>query len=254
MECLQSKFSLVACFCFDIVFPRLHQEAHGFPVDPKEEKTQRLRKYISHHRFDTVCLTENNIHWKNIPVQNRLYERTRGWYQDLHISTAYYDAHETQEAAQVGGVTIWSINKAAHRATEKGVDPRGLGRWAWTLYRGRQGRNLRIIAGYRPVKNETGALSAWSQHKAYLQDTDIDDCPRALFTTDLVEELEKWQEKGDQIVLALDVNDNIYNSKFTTAMQEIGPTEICTERHGPHAPPTYNRERTRSTGSMFQKH
>jgi len=193
------------------------------------------------NRFDVVCLTENNLHWKNVPIQNRLYERTRGWWADLHQSTAYYQNYVTAEQAQVGGVSVWSMDKAAHRAMEQGKDARGLGRWTWTRYRGRQGRSLRIIAAYRPVRNETGALSAWSQQKAFLQNADIDECPRDVFTKDLAEAIEQWKEQGDQIVLALDVNDNVYNSTFTRAMYQVGLREVCTERHGPGAPPTYNR-------------
>jgi len=58
---------------------------------------------------------------------------------------------------------------------------------------------------------------------------------------DLVEALQEWKEQGDQIILALDVNDNIYHSSFSEAMRQAGLTEACTDRHGASAPPTYNR-------------
>ena len=114
----------------------------GFPVQPKELKTRQLQQYLLKVKCDIVGLTENNVHWKLLPIEHRLEERTRGWWETLHMSNAYFANYPTKFPLQYGGVSLWSINRAAHKVTSKGQDPRGLGRWAWTRYNARAGVTL----------------------------------------------------------------------------------------------------------------
>jgi len=98
-------------------------------------------------------MTECNVHWKMVPVQKCLPERMRGWWECLQINTAYFEAYQVLARHQAGGVSLWSVNKGAHRVVECGKDSRGLGRWAWTRYRGRSGVNLRFVTAYRLMLN-----------------------------------------------------------------------------------------------------
>lgn len=121
-----------------------------------------MRLYFSKLVLDAVGISECNVHWKMVPIQFCLPERTRGWWESMHLNTAYYSAFQGLVRHQAGGVSLWSINKGAHRVMESGVDARGLGRWAWTRYRGKQGINLRLVTAYRPVLNKTGVQSVWN--------------------------------------------------------------------------------------------
>ena len=60
---------------------------------------------------------------------------------------------------------------------ECGKDSRGLGRWAWTQYRGRSGVNVRFVTAYRPVINRQGVQSVWNQQKGYFEGIKDDRCP-----------------------------------------------------------------------------
>ena len=108
--------------------------------------------------LSVVGLNECNAHWKMVPTQYCLPERTRGWWECMHINTAYFESYQSLSKHQAGGLSLWSINDGAHRVMEHGKDPRGLGWWAWTRFRGRQGISLRVVAAYCPVMNKSGLL------------------------------------------------------------------------------------------------
>jgi len=146
----------------------------GFPMEAQDEKNKKIWNCINTHDFDVVGLTEINVHWKNISAANRLPERTLGWFEDLWLNTACCEDFATSSQSQVGGVSLWSLNKATTHIQGMGEDAKGLGRWAWTLFRGKAGIRVRVIAGHRPVSNETGPLSVWSQQRVCFLDHDDD--------------------------------------------------------------------------------
>ena len=213
----------------------------GIPVDATNSKTTILRQYISKIRPDAMALTEMNVHWKSVSVGRRLPERTLGWWECLHLNTAYYEGYKVGSSFQPGGVSLWSINKGAHRVMQHGQDKRGLGRWAWTRYQGRNGVTLRVIAAYRPVLNKTGIMSVWSQQRAYFDGLNEDRCPRDMFTVDLCNEMIQWKESGDQLILGLDANEDIRAGQFSSKMAHLGMTEAIVHQHGYDAPATYKR-------------
>ena len=127
---------------------------------------------------------------------------------------------------------------------EEGRDPRGLGRWVWTRYRGAADLKLRVVIGYRPVLNSQGQLSVWTQQKEQLERNGVDTCPQKMFLIDLLNAVKEWMEKGDQIVLAMDANDDVQFNPIRAAMQAVGLSEVITTLHDPDktvAPRTYER-------------
>jgi hypothetical protein len=86
----------------------------GFPVDSNSAKAEEIRLYILNCRLDVISLTECNAHWKMIPVQYSMAERTQGWWESLHINQAYYSEYKSLAKYQAGGVCLWSLNKGAH--------------------------------------------------------------------------------------------------------------------------------------------
>jgi hypothetical protein len=206
-------------------------------------KQCNLRCFLTSKRFDIVGITECNVHWKLVDVSDRLPERTRGWWESLHLNTAYYKDYPAANTYQVGGVSLWSTGKAAHRVMETGSDPRKLGRWAWTRYRGKQGVSLRFVTAYRPVLNKNGVGSAWNQQKAHFENNSEDRCPRAMFTIDICREIEKWLLNGDQIAIGIDANEDVRAqtpSSFSHALRRLGLVEAIIDRHGRLGPPTFH--------------
>ena len=93
-----------------------------------------------------------------------------------------------------------------HQVMECGKDPQGLGRWAWTRYRGWQGVNICVVVAYRPVLNKSGSLSVWNQQTSIFKGIKGDWCLK-----DLCREVSQWLESSDQLVVGLDVNDDVRN-------------------------------------------
>ena len=213
----------------------------GYSATKDSSKDKLLRQYVQRYHFDIIGLTESNQHWKNVPIEDRLPERTRGWWEAIHLNTSYYYDFPIKHKFQPGGVSMWSLDKAAHRVMSSGADPTGLGRWVSTTYRGKQGISLRAVTAYRPVLNKTGILSVWNQQKAYFDEQQRSGCPRDLFIADLKDEIIAWKEAGDQIVLMLDCNEDVRTGQFTKIMQELGLVETVTTQHGSDGPPTYER-------------
>jgi hypothetical protein len=212
----------------------------GFPISNTEGKNRMIREWINEQEVDVMGFSECNIHWPSLPCGQRLQERTFGWFPTIHISVGYLEPWTPSTPTQIGGTSLWSINRGAHRVIKSGQDRHKLGRWCWTTYRGKNGAILRIISGYRCVFNPKGVNSAWSHQHTALLARDIDTDPREQFTDDLVIELDMWLREGEQIILGLDLNEPVLNSAFSTRLQALGLVEIMTYRHGT-TPYTYAR-------------
>jgi hypothetical protein len=215
----------------------------GFNTKAAEGKGKEkdLFNYISKYRFSVIGLAENNVSWKEVPAEERLTERTKGWFEALTMNTAYFKEHPVRQKFQPGGCDIWSINKASYRVLQRGADTTGLARWTWTRYRGREGLILRVIAAYRPVPNQEGAMSVWNQQKAFFLRQGNPEEPRHQFILDLVEEMKKWMEMGDQIVLGIDANEPLHgNSQLEQALgqPDLNLQNAITTKHGTKTPNT----------------
>ena len=167
-----------------------------------------------------------------------------GWWESLHLSIGYFSGVNRAQVFQPGGVSVFSMNQAAHRVIESGHDQSGLGRWSWTRYRGRNQVTLRIISAYRPVSNKKGPLSVYNQHRRFFYDQNDDRCPWEAFMADLSIYILECLTLGDQLVLALDLNDDIRSSSAAASLVALGLQEVLLHRHGAKAPPTYNRGST----------
>ena len=114
----------------------------GLPLDSKEVKNKRLLEYIQTNRVDIMGLMECNVNWKALDIQDCLPMRTKGWFESLHMNTAYFqEFYQSGSGAksQVGGVSLWVVNKTAHHVAKNGWDSSGMGRWAWMKLQGRGG-------------------------------------------------------------------------------------------------------------------
>jgi hypothetical protein len=214
---------------------------NGFPVNPRHLKSQDIKDFAQNNKFDILGMSESNLFWKSVSSEARLEERTTGWFTARKFTTAYFEdqpraRHDDQ--IQSGGVTQWTVNDMTTRLVETGIDPSGLGRWAWQRIRGRQGTATRIITAYRPVAGKyPGSVS--SQQQAHFDTIGREGDPRDLFTEDLCAALKSWQEVGDQIVLILDANENVTKGKFVERLRSVGIFETITLRHGSEGPATF---------------
>ena len=133
-------------------------------------------------------IAECNTYWPKINEKERLYDKTRGWFESIHVNTAYNNTEpKISRRFQPGGVVSLTTDRMCHKILDKGHDSMKLGRWSWVRYEGKKGRILRIITAYRPTKNIRGGGSnkAYIQHLRYLEKENRGRRPREAFMEDL---------------------------------------------------------------------
>ncbi len=86
------------------------QNIGGFPRERNKIKEENIRIGISTYSFDIFGIVETNTYWRLVPKDLKLHNQLK----------------------------LLSMNKAAHRVIDKGLDASGLGRWCWTRYRGKR--------------------------------------------------------------------------------------------------------------------
>ena len=213
------------------------QNVGGLPVySYQEEENRGIFQAFVLNEADIQALTETNVHWRMVEEDDRLYSRMGSWFQSLHMSLAYNVTQYPITPKQIGGVGIFSINKASHRVVLKGQDKSQLGRWAWTLLRGKNGVSLRIVTAYCP-HDRGGDFSVYGQHRHCFHKLGKPRIPRKAFWEDLLSEVRLWLEAGDQLIITGDWNEDV-NDVQRKYFGPLGIREVLLEKYGP-APNTF---------------
>jgi hypothetical protein len=219
------------------------QNIGGFPIDRGKHKEGIIRKGITRWEFDVFGLAETNVDWRIVREEDKLYFRTKEWWESLHLSWTHNSTQKPITARQFGGTAIFSMGPAAHRVVDKGADPSNLGRWTWTRYRGKNNYTLRIISAYRP-NPPNGPFTVYAQHNAYFHTTGNPRCPRKAFLQDLCKDINEFLECGDSIILMIDGNSNMRQGDLKSAFESCTLKEVILKKHGLDGPATFRRNNT----------
>ncbi len=119
----------------------------------------------------------------------------------------------------MGGTAFFSLNKSSHQVIGKGIDETKLGRWCWTLNRGRNNHTLLIYTGYCP-NPPSGPLSVYAQHRWYFTSHNDMRCARDAFIQGICNSINKASEECNHIILLIDGNSNIKNSALETGLEQ----------------------------------
>jgi hypothetical protein len=80
-------------------------------------------------------MAELNKCWYLVPGNDKLKECTRGWWESAHHNLSYnWKEKKLATVFQPGGTAVLSVDSSSHRVLQSGQDPKGLGRWSWTLF------------------------------------------------------------------------------------------------------------------------
>ena len=114
------------------------------------------------------------------------------------------------------------------------VDPAGLGRWS-CVYVGTEERRTRLVSAYQPCRKTedkptrfggTGSrrqrMTVWAQHRRYFRKRGIFWNPRTMFRIQLMAQLKRWRAAGDEIILHLDANEDLYTGTLAKELQGDG--------------------------------
>ena len=172
-------------------------------------KRDKLQELLTQNELDVIGLVELNTHWPSVPVQDRLYERTSKWWSERSLISAY-NIHQCKKEYQPGGTALINTHKMVGRTCEMGRDISGLGRWVWSLYRGKNNIRVRVLVLYFPPKpSDPGSHTVYTQQKQYLRQSGVNTCPRDQLLCDLTTVLQKWISDGEQVIVMADTNEDI---------------------------------------------
>jgi len=185
-------------------------------------------------------MSETNVAWHRIPSTQRLHARTSEWFEARHLSVAWNLQEDPVSPSQYGGTAILSLNQMAYHVATSGSDDTGLGHWAWTRFRGKQGSFIRVISCYRPVHNDKGPRSVYNQHRQFFLQSLNHTCPRQQFLLDLKQCITQWQEDGDIIVVGGDWNEDTNAGPWKQFWQFLGLVLVAS-LSGRHPMATHTR-------------
>ena len=138
----------------------------GIGQTRKHIRNSQLRNMIDKYKIDIMGVAETNVNWKKVQHQDRLYERSKSWWEASRVHHASNLTDQTSPKHQFGGVANFSVGKISFRGQSHGKDPTNLGRWVWTRYNGKEGIKLKVITAYAPGPyTTTGSVNA--QHQFY---------------------------------------------------------------------------------------
>ena len=168
----------------------------------------------------------------------------KGWYKHSRVITSHNILTNTKHPHQQGGVGIIVSGDLALRANEITADKAKMGRWSSTLLRGQQHHNLRIVSVYVPhipKGADHGNLTVYSQQQAALLRIKRYSSVIVAFWNDFWRQLDIWIEKGEQILIGGDWNENVYCEKLLEKFRTRNLLPVITTKHTGPAPPTYNK-------------
>ena len=128
------------------------QNISGMGLLACQKKSGDIREWLNRGEVDIMGMTETNVCWSKSDKKDKIWERTRGWFEGIHLSVVYNAKDKCARPFQYGGVVNMTRNKFAHCVIGRGTDVRLWGRWAWTKYGGVNGSSFIVVTVYMPVK------------------------------------------------------------------------------------------------------
>ena len=214
------------------------------------QKLEKAKDLIHEWEADIVGMVEHRQNLKHKNNNNGWNQLFRRGEEDVR-SVVAHNVHENVAPVQEGGVGLLMFGPLLESLDMKnsGKDESGLGRWTMMVVQG-DGIRTRVVCGYNPCKSsQVGgkpSSTTYAQHRRYLitKKKDTTTCPRTLFMTDLVNQLKKWRQDGDRLVVCLDANDHIYRGAIGRALTDsdgLDMKEVIKDYTGSELGPTYFR-------------
>ncbi len=162
-------------------------------------------------------------------------------------SIVAHNVHENIGGIQQDGTSLLMFGTLTEQQdhNKSGMHDSGLGRRAVMTLQG-DGFRTRIVCAYNPCGNaRLNSGTTYQQHKRYLVNIKNDlTCSRQRFHEDLIKLLTKWRNKGDRLIVCMDVNENIYKKSIGRALTDkegLCMVEVVSEFIGQKIGPTFFR-------------
>ena len=220
----------------------MFQNVNGLGYSHESVKSIGVRNTMYNNEVDIMCMAETNLNWSKLRRTQSLQQLARRWYQTSKTVVSY-NQHQRKSSSkhQPGGTAVMCKGEMALRAIAPMYDTRRLGRWASQAYQGKNGMVTRVVSVYVPiVARKHGHKKVFCQQQKALLHMGIKDNVITLFWNDFWTQIDKWLEKGEQLVIGGDWNCKVTDEKFIAPFKDRELLPINSTRHGPNLPPTHN--------------
>ena len=207
---------------------------NGLPPTNDDDKNKDILESINKCNFDFIGLAEVNRNWYNISLEHKWFNRVSTWWESSKHVLSYNKNDCCEDIFQPGGTVSITLGDNVHRIIATGSDDI-LGRWSWTTIRGGNDIHTTIITAYRPCLRG-GEKTTYTQHIRTFNLQQRKGCPRHLWKVDLQQFIQQRMDKGEQIILAADMNENIRNSRIRNWISQMGLIEGITLQHKEEVP------------------
>ena len=205
--------------------------------DDEEGKYKSFFDAMDRYQIDAAMLQEVGLNHNEVERDENKWRYQcdknigRGNYRTV---TAHNKHDLTWTVRQWGGTAILTTGATVNfNGAGSGADSKGLGRWCWTRYRGRNNIILRVVSVYRPNKNLEDAGSAYKQQRRQLNQINDDEEVWKAFLQDLCLDMMSWLEKGDQLLVGGDLNQDIFSKEIQDLFEEFNMHHMVFCRHDP---------------------
>ena len=213
-------------------------------------KVDRLKYLIKHLDIDLLAGCEVQCDWTFVDQSSR--------FPDLLSQAqaikglASHNTTERIQREQMGGTAVAATGRLVDIVSETGSDPTGLGRWTW-LKLGSGRPTTRVICGYLPCKpgRSSRGRTVWEQQQRYFESKGDFRYPSTIFVEDIIGAITKWRQEGEQVILAIDANQDVYNGKLASSLEKFCQMSCLFEPVlGERVPNSHFRGRT-AISTMF---
>jgi hypothetical protein len=182
-------------------------------MSSKNGKLEKARWVIDDLQADIVCYNEHQQNLRHKSNWNGFWQMFNGGETELR-AIASHNRNEDTGKFQEGGTVMMVYGDLIQQFDPEGSgrDDLGLGWWTHMKFSGNDNIITPVICGYSPCANKKKVLvTVYQQHCQHLINKLNDDtCPRLRFREDLLCKMKQWHRKGEQLILCLDANENIY--------------------------------------------
>jgi hypothetical protein len=187
------------------------------------EKVERMKEIHDELEINITAYCKHKINFKhkwNVNGFNQLFKGGEAPIQSI----VAHNVHENVGRIQQGGTILLLFGHLTQQLdlNESGKDPTGLGRWSVMTLQG-NGVQTRIICGYNPCgNNKLNSGTSYQQQRGFFVTKRKDlICPWKHFHNNLLEQLTKWQEEGDRLIVCMDANEDVYRKSIGRSLPNL---------------------------------
>jgi hypothetical protein len=215
---------------------------------PIKSKMHKLTHLHQRHQMDGACIVEHGINFK----MGATGTHPENLFPEMCSSrvSAGHNIHELQNHYQQGGTMMVAFSRLASYVISSGVDQTGLGWWSWIQVGTGEHWTQKVLAyqpcrlsgcwliGHNGLMKGRGMVAA--QHKRYIRKKGNFNKPQEISSTQLITQLRAWHTAGEEVILFIDANKNVYTGPLAKALQGDGlqmeeQTLCLTGKEAPHS-------------------